>query len=55
MSIRTFCHTHEISESFYHKLQRAGLGPQVMRIGARSAEAARKWRLAREAATVAAE
>jgi len=53
-SIPQFCRRHNISESFFHKLQRGGLGPRTMRIGARtliSAEAATAWRRAREAAS----
>jgi len=57
-SIPQFCRRHNISESFFHKLQRGGLGPRTMRIGARtliSAEAATAWRRAREAASTAAQ
>jgi hypothetical protein len=53
-SIPQFCRRHNISESFFHKLQSHGLGPVTMRIGARtliSAESAAAWRRSREAAS----
>ena len=53
-TIPSFCVAHDLSESFYHKLQIDGLGPREMRIGARvliSHEAAAAWRKAREKAT----
>jgi len=46
-SIPEFCNAHRISKEFYFKLQRAGLGPRTMKIGARtliSIEAAAQWR-----------
>jgi hypothetical protein len=52
-SIRAFCQRHSISESFFHKLRSLGLGPAIMRVGARtliSREAAKRWRAEREAA-----
>lgn len=51
--IREFCRRHNIAESFFFKLQQQGLGPRIMRVGARvliSKEAAADWRRAREAA-----
>jgi hypothetical protein len=51
-SIATFCRRHNISESFYFKLRLQGLGPQEIKIGARtliSKEAAARWRAEREA------
>jgi hypothetical protein len=53
-SIAEFCEGHGISIDHYFKLQRLGLGPAVMKAGARtliSVEAAAAWRKAREAAT----
>jgi hypothetical protein len=52
-SIRTFCRAHSISPAFYYKLQRQGLGPRELKLGARtliSAESAAEWRRAREGA-----
>jgi hypothetical protein len=50
-SIREFCDAHRISIDHYFKLQREGLGPRIMKAGARtliSLEAAADWRHARE-------
>jgi hypothetical protein len=50
-SIREFCDAHRISIDHYFKLQREGLGPRIMKAGARtliSLEAAAEWRRARE-------
>jgi hypothetical protein len=50
-SIPRFCELHGISQIMYFRLQQQGLGPQVMKVGARtliSAEAAAKWRRDRE-------
>jgi hypothetical protein len=50
-SIKQFCELHGISLDFYFKLQRRGLGPKVMRVGARtliSQESAAEWRRACE-------
>jgi hypothetical protein len=47
MSIKEFCRRNNLSEPFYHKLQKQGLGPDVIRIGGRtliSEDAARAWR-----------
>src|SRR5215471_12027031 len=55
-SIKTFCLAHHISESMFHKLRAAGLGPQVMQVGNRvliTFESASAWRAEREAATAA--
>src|SRR5262245_25805143 len=53
-SIPDFCRLHGgISEAFFHKLVRDGLGPALMKVGARtmvSIEAAAAWRREREAA-----
>jgi hypothetical protein len=52
-SIRAFCERHSISESFFHKLRALGLGPAIMKVGARtliSREAAAEWRRERETA-----
>jgi hypothetical protein len=53
-SIRAFCAAHQISTAFYFKLQRQGIGPRELRLGARtliSAEAAADWRRERELAS----
>jgi hypothetical protein len=53
-SIRQFCTAHGISEDMFFKLQRQGLAPKTMRVGARtlvSVEAAAEWRREREAAS----
>jgi hypothetical protein len=47
MSIAEFCRRHSISDQFYYKLQRQGLGPKTIKLGARtliSVESATKWR-----------
>jgi hypothetical protein len=47
LTIPEFCVTHGISEAFFYKLQRDGLGPRVMAVGRRrliSIEAAKEWR-----------
>jgi hypothetical protein len=52
-SIHEFCFAHRISVDHYFALQRAKLGPDVMKVGARtliSVEAAARWREQREAA-----
>jgi hypothetical protein len=52
-SIRQFCLRHNISEGFYFKLKKLGLGPREMEVGARvliSKESAAAWRGARETA-----
>ena len=53
-SIPSFCKAHGISESFFYQLKAEGLGPDVLRLGARvfiTHEAAARWRMIREAAT----
>jgi hypothetical protein len=50
-TIPEFCRRHGFSSSFYFKLQNEGLGPRVMKVGARtliSKEAAAEWRRIRE-------
>jgi hypothetical protein len=57
-SIESFCAAHGISEAFYFELRKKGLAPVESRLGTRvfiSHEAAARWRIEREAATVAAE
>jgi hypothetical protein len=52
-TIPEFCRRHGFSESFYHKLQQKGLGPRIMKVGARtliSLDAAAQWRQEREEA-----
>ena len=54
-SIRNFCIAHSISEDMFFKLQRQGLAPRTMRVGARtliSVEAAAEWRREREVAPI---
>jgi hypothetical protein len=53
-SIRTFCHRHGFSTSFFHKLRKGGIGPAVVKIGNRTlitVESARRWRRERERAS----
>ena len=53
-SIKQFCEAHSISVDTYFRLQRAGLGPVTMKVGARtliSVEAAAAWRRSRELAS----
>jgi hypothetical protein len=50
-SIREFCRRNSLTPFMFYKLQREGLAPKVMIVGARkfiSAEAAAKWRKSRE-------
>ncbi len=57
-SIEQFCQAHGISIDLYFKMQRQGLGPKTMKVGARtiiSAESAEAWRREREAHTTAAD
>jgi hypothetical protein len=57
-SIASFAAAFGISESMYFKLRAEGKGPREMRLGSRvfiTFEAAERWRIEREAATVAAE
>jgi hypothetical protein len=53
-SIAEFCDAHRISIDHYFKQQREGLGPTVMKVGARtliSFESAAEWRRACEEAS----
>ena len=46
-SVRDFCIAHSISEDMFFKMQRQGLTPKTMKVGARtliSMEAAAEWR-----------
>ncbi len=48
-SIKTFCLAHGISLAMFFKLQREGLAPRTMHVGARrmiSREEAARWRAA---------
>jgi hypothetical protein len=50
-TIKTFCQTHNVSESQYFVLRKAGLGPREIHSGRRrliSVEAAADWRRERE-------
>ena len=52
-SIKHFCAAHGICVETYFRMQRAGIGPSVMKVGSRtmiSVEAAAAWRREREAA-----
>jgi hypothetical protein len=51
--VEEFCRAHNISVSFFFKLQARNEGPRTMLVGTRrivTGEAARDWRIAREAA-----
>jgi len=53
MSIEEFCRSISISVDMFHKLQRLGQAPRVMRVGKRvliSADAAKEWIAEREQA-----
>jgi hypothetical protein len=57
MSIAEFCQAHGFSENKYYMEARAGRGPDVMKIGARTIitrEAAARWREQRTAESIAA-
>jgi hypothetical protein len=57
MSIREFCRRNNLSEPFYYKLQKQGLGPDVIKIGKRtliSTKAGDRWREANERKAAAA-
>lgn len=51
-SIQQFCAAHGISERYYYKIKKLGLGPREMLVGRKrkliSLEAAAEWRRARE-------
>jgi hypothetical protein len=54
-SIKQFCELHGISLDFYFKIQRRGIGPRTMAVGARtliSQESAADWRAERERAAL---
>lgn len=47
LSVSEFCAQHRISKGSFYNLLKAGLGPVIMKVGARtlvSAEAAEAWR-----------
>jgi len=51
-----FCRSHHVSRSKLYQMWREGIGPRIMRIGAKvliSTEAAADWRREREAAAIA--
>jgi hypothetical protein len=53
LSIKQFCAAHSICVETFYRMQRAGAGPSVMKVGARtliSVEAAATWRREREEA-----
>ncbi len=53
LSIKQFCAAHGICVETYFRMQRAGIGPAVMKVGSRtmiSVEAAAAWRREREEA-----
>ena len=53
-TISEFCEAHRISEAFYFKIRRLGLGPRESRTLGKvtiSGEAAADWRRARESTT----
>jgi len=50
----TFCHRHNISRAALYNAWKAGIGPRVLRLGAKvliSKEAAEAWRRERERAS----
>ena len=56
-TILEFCHDHRLSRAKLYQLWNEGVGPRIMKVGAKvliSAEAAADWRRQREAAAVAA-
>jgi hypothetical protein len=58
MSIAEFCWQHSLSEPYYSKLQKNGLGPKTIKLGARiliTQEAAARWRRLRERKPVSVE
>ena len=53
-TVDEFCHSHRISRGTFYNLLKAGHGPSIMKVGARtliSAEAAANWRRKMEAST----
>lgn len=58
MSIDQFCQAHEISRQFFNKLNKAGSGPAIIKVGRRvliSIEAAAAWRARYTVTSVTAE
>jgi len=54
LNILQFCDAHDISEGFYYKMKKQGLGPREMKLGSRTLitfEAAADWRHEREIAS----
>ena len=52
-SVDEFCGAHNLSRAMFYKILKEGIGPRVMRVGARtlvSEEAAADWRRQMEAA-----
>lgn len=46
-TIPQFCDDHDLSKSYFYKMQKLGIGPKVMKVGRRSfvtPEAAAAWR-----------
>ena len=46
-TLREFCDLHRISRKMYYRMQKAGTGPQEMRVGNKvliTREAAARWR-----------
>ena len=46
-SVQQFCEAHEITKVLFYRLLKDGLGPRIMKVGARtliSVEAAADWR-----------
>jgi hypothetical protein len=55
-TIKEFCTAHRIHHDTYYRMQRAGFGPEIMKVGKKtliSIEAAAAWREARQAAAKA--
>ncbi len=51
-SIKDFCKLNNISRSLFYKLQRQGLGPQIMKVGRRTLiteNSSTEWRKLMEA------
>lgn len=56
-SVAQFCAAHGFTKVFFYKLLKQGLGPRIMKVGARtliSVEAAAEWRRAMEQSSSAA-
>ena len=53
-TVDEFCHAHRISRGTFYNLLKAGRGPSIMKVGARtliSVDAAANWRHKMEATT----